>query len=72
MNSPNETILPKLKVFGVEPSHVEDERPGIIIQEDIELISSAIKTGIELMTFDKVIKKHIKLIQNKTKTTNKN
>ena len=63
MESPREKVLPEYKDFNVKPYVVEEERPGMILQEDIDLISNSIKNGIELMTFDKVIKKYLELIQ---------
>ena len=63
MESPREKVLPEYKDFSIKPCIVEDERPGMILQEDIDLISTSIKNGIELMTFDKVIKKYIEFIQ---------
>lgn len=63
MSPYKETVLPKFSNFDVEPCHVEFERPGMILEEDIELISSTIQMGMELMTFDKVIIKFIELIK---------
>lgn len=63
MESPREKVLPEYKDFDVKPCYVEDERPGMILQEDIDLISSSIKSGIELMTLDKVIKRYVELIK---------
>ena len=63
MESPREKVLPEYKDFSIKPCIVEDERPGMILQEDIDLISTSIKNGIELMTFDKVIKRYMELIQ---------
>ena len=63
MSSYKNTVLPKITDINVEAAYVENERPGMILQEDIELISSTLQMGMELMTFDKVIKRYIELIQ---------
>ena len=63
MSPYKQPVLPKFSNFDVEPCHVEFERPGMILEEDIELISSTIQMGMELMTFDKVIIKFIELIK---------
>ena len=63
MDSCKETVLPEYDDIDVEPGYVKNERPGIILQEDAELISSAIDMGMELMTFDKVIVNYVKLIK---------
>ena len=63
MDSPKEAVLPKFNILDIDPCTLDEERPGMIIEEDIELISSTISMGIELMTFDKVIKKYIEFIQ---------
>jgi hypothetical protein len=61
MSSYKETVLPEFKSIDVE-AMIEEERPGMILQEDIELISSAVQMGMELMTLDKVIKRFVELI----------
>ena len=67
MNCPKEVNLPDLIPFEVESAIIEDERPGLIQDEDIELISSSIQTGTELVTFDKVIKRCIQLLKEENK-----
>ena len=62
MSSYKETILPEFSFISVDKGYVEDERPGMIIEEDVQLISSCIQMGMELMTLDKVIKKYVELI----------
>ncbi len=62
MSSYKETVLPEFNDVSVDKGYVEDERPGMIIEEDVQLISSCIQMGMELMTLDKVIKKYVKLI----------
>ena len=64
MSSSKKTVLPENKPIDVEPTAVENERPGTINGDDIELISSSIQGGIELVTFDKVIKKYYDLVKN--------
>ena len=61
MSSYKETSLPKYVEIDVEPAKMEDERPGLIIEEDVQLINSSIQMGIGLMTLDKVIKRFIEL-----------
>lgn len=63
MDSYKETVLPDFDSIDVEPGHVDEERPGMILQEDVELISSALQMGMDLMTFDKVILRFIELIK---------
>ena len=63
MDSYKETVLPEVQVVNVDVGYVEDERPGMILQEDVELIYSTIQMGMELMTLDKVIKTYVELIQ---------
>ena len=60
-----EIVLPEVSSINVELGYVENERPGVIIEEDAELINSTIKMGMELMTFDKVIKRYIEIIRNR-------
>lgn len=64
MDSYKETVLPELNDIEVKKGHVENERPGMILHEDAELITSTIQMGMELMTFDKVIKSYVELIRN--------
>ena len=63
VDSYKEPCLPEYTDISVEPGYQEEERPGLILQEDIELIASSVQMGMELMTFDKVIKRYIELIQ---------
>lgn len=67
MDSYKETVLPEFSDVDIEPGNVEDERPGMILQEDAELIYSTIEMKMELMTFDKVIKTYVELIQKANK-----
>ena len=67
MDSYKETVLPEFSDVDIEQGNVEDERPGMILQEDAELIYSTIEMGMELMTFDKVIKTYVELIQKANK-----
>ena len=70
IDSYKETVLPEYDVFDVEPCCEEEERPGMILQEDVELIYSTIQMGMELMTFDKIIKRYIELIQQVNEENN--
>lgn len=63
MDSYKERVLPEYAPIDIEPAHVENEFPGMIIREDVELIYSAVQMGMELMTFDKVIKAYVALLQ---------
>ena len=67
MDSYKETVLPEVTDFEIEPSQVENERPGMILEEDVELITSTIQMGMGLMTFDKVIKAYIEMIEKNNK-----
>lgn len=62
MSSYKETVLPEFNDVSIDVGYVEDERPGMIIEEDVQLISSCIQMGMELMTLDKVIKEYVELI----------
>ena len=62
MSSYKETVLPVFNDVSIDVGYVEDERPGMIIEEDVQLISSCIQMGMELMTLDKVIKEYVELI----------
>lgn len=62
MDSYKETVLPTFDSINVEPGYVENERPGMILEEDAEMISSTVQMGMELMTLDKVIKSYVELI----------
>lgn len=63
MDSYKKTVLPESNDFDVKPSYVENELPGMILEEDVQLIASTIQMKMELMTFDKVIKSYIELIK---------
>lgn len=67
MNCPKTVVLPDLNYIDVAVGIVEEERPGAIQNEDIELISSCVKSTSELVTFDKVIKRYIQLLKNENK-----
>ena len=67
VDSYKKTVLPKANDFAVEPSKVEDERPGMILQEDIDLMSSSLQMGMDLMTLDKVINRYMELIKKANK-----
>ena len=64
MDTPNETVLPEESEIEIEPAYMEEERPGMILNEDVELIRSAIEMNMELMTLDKVIKRYVELLKN--------
>ena len=63
MDSYKETVLPEVSDIDVEVGYVENERPGMILNEDGQLIASTIQMGMELMTFDKVIINYVELIK---------
>ena len=63
MDSYKETVLPESEQIDVEPGYVENERPGMILNEDAQLITSTIQMGMELMTFDKVIINYVELLK---------
>ena len=63
MDSYKEKCLPEDEYIDVEPGYVENERPGMILNEDAQLITSTIQMGMELMTFDKVIINYVELIK---------
>ena len=63
MDCYKQTALPAATSIDVAPGHVENERPGMILPEDAQLIASTIQMGMELMTFDKVIQKYVELIR---------
>ena len=56
-------VLPEYKELDVEPGYVELERPGMIVDEDVQLISQSLGMGMELMTFDKVLNSYVELIK---------
>lgn len=58
-----DTVMPEYKELDVDVGYVEDERPGMIVQEDVDLITQTVSMGMELMTFDKVIKAYVELIK---------
>ena len=63
MDSYKQTLLPEENDIELEPGKVENERPGMILNEDAQLITSTIQMGMELMTFDKVIINYVELIK---------
>lgn len=63
MDSYKNTVLPEFTDIDIKPTHIENELPGMILEEDIQLISSTIQMKMDLMTFDKVIKSYIELIK---------
>ena len=63
MGSYKETLLPEYEKIDIEPAFVENERPGMIVDEDAQLISQTVGMGMELMTFDKVIKAYVELLK---------
>ena len=67
MDSYKETHLPEPTNIDVEPGQVENERPGMILEEDVELITSTVQMGMGLMTFDKVIKAYVEMIEKANK-----
>jgi len=57
------TKLPEFATFDIESAIVDEERPGIIVDEDIRLISETLSMGMDLMTTDKIIKMYIELLK---------
>lgn len=67
MSTPKETVLPDMEMFDVKPSKEEQTRPGVIIQGDIELLSSSLNMDMELMTTDKIVKQYYELLKKERK-----
>ncbi len=63
MDSYKERVLPEYTDIDIDPADVESELPGMILQEDAELINSSVQMGMGLMTLDKVIKAYVELIE---------
>lgn len=63
MDAYKKTVLPEYSDIKIEPGYVENELPGMIVNEDIQLINSSVQMGMELMTFDKVIKNYVEWIK---------
>ena len=63
MGAYKETVLPEYKEIDLEPGYVESERPGMIVDEDAQLISQTLGMGMDLMTFDKVLNAYVDLIK---------
>lgn len=63
IDSYKEIVLPEFNDFDIEIGYVENERPGMILEEDAQLIYSTVQMGMELMTFDKVINSYVELIK---------
>ena len=63
VDSYKKTVLPESSYIDIEPSYVKDERPGMILQEDVDLMSSSLQMGMDLMTFDKVFLRYMELIK---------
>ena len=64
MDSYKERVLPEYTDIDVEPADVEKVLPGMLLQEDAELINSSVQMGMGLMTLDKVIKAYVELIES--------
>lgn len=56
-------VLPKYEEIDVEIGYVENERPGMIVEEDVQLISQSAAMGIKLMTLDKVLNLYVELLK---------
>ena len=63
MDAFRETVLPEYEEIDIEPGYVEGERPGMIVDEDVQLISQSLGMGISLMTLDKVLNLYVDLIK---------
>ena len=63
MGAYRETVLPEYEEIDLEPGYVESERPGMIVDEDAQLISQTLGMGMDLMTFDKVLNAYVDLIK---------
>ena len=63
MDSYKEKLMPEYKEVDVEIGHVEEERPGMIVEEDVQLLSQSVAMGIKLMTFDKVLNGYAELLK---------
>ena len=63
MDSYKEKLMPEYKDVDVEIGHVEEERPGMIVEEDVQLLSQSVAMGIKLMTFDKVLNGYAELLK---------
>lgn len=63
MDSYKEKLMPEYKAIDIEIGHVEEERPGMIVEEDVQLLSQSVAMGIKLMTFDKVLNGYAELLK---------
>ena len=63
MDAFRETVLPEYEEIDIEPGYVDGERPGMIVDEDVQLISQSLGMGISLMTLDKVLNLYVDLIK---------
>ena len=59
MSLGDKAVLPKNEVINIKPGVVKEESLGLIVREDGELLSQTLSMGMPLMTFDKVLKKYM-------------
>ena len=59
--------MPEYHEIDVEIGHVEDERPGMIVEEDVQLVSQSVAMGMKLMTLDKVLNKYAEILKQYNK-----
>ena len=69
MSLGDKAVLPKNELINIKPSVVKEESLGLIVREDGELLSQTLSMGMPLMTFDKVLKKYMDMLE---KQNNKN
>ena len=69
MSLGDKAVLPKNEIINIKPSVVKEESLGLIVSEDGELLSQTLSMGMPLMTFDKVLKKYMDMLE---KQNNKN
>ncbi len=67
MDAYKKTVLPEYREIKIEPGYVENELPGMIINEDVQLINSSLQMGMGLMTLDKVIKNYVEWVKKSNK-----
>lgn len=63
MDTFRDKVLPEYEEVDIKPGYVEGERPGMIVEEDVNLITQSVSAGIELMTFDKVLNFYVELLK---------
>lgn len=67
MDCYKEKLMPEYHEIDVEIGHVEDERPGMIVEEDVQLVSQSVAMGMKLMTLDKVLNKYAEILKQYNK-----